>query len=113
MKMRRTWPSNFPSKANGNLSEKGSVTRACPPCPCPTRLRRARRELSDGHFGQHVIDQSQRARVHASAAAARTEAATLAAPSYRKVLVAGLAEKVRKASRQNPTVEEVVQLVGH
>ena len=28
------------------------VTRACPPSPCPTRLRRARRELSDGHFGQ-------------------------------------------------------------
>jgi hypothetical protein len=29
MKMRRTWPSNSPSKANGNLSEKGSVSTNC------------------------------------------------------------------------------------
>src|ERR1035437_4242637 len=103
MKMRRTWPSNFPSKANGNLSEKGSVTRACPPCPCPTRLRRPRRELTDGHFGQHVIDQSQRPRVHASAAAARTEAATFAAPGHNVALVAGLAKKLCEASGQDAT----------
>src|SRR5450759_587358 len=101
MKMRKTWPSNFPSKAKGNLSGKGSVTRACPPCPCPTRLRRARRELSDGHFGQNVIDQSQRPRIHASATAARTEATTFTAPSHRIPLVAGLAQKLCEASRQN------------
>src|SRR5450759_5963408 len=103
MKMRKTWPSNFPSKAKGNLSGKGTVTRACPPNPCPSRLRRSRRELSDGHFGQQVIDQSQRPRVHASAATARTEAATFTAPSHRIPLVAGFTEKLCETSRQDAT----------
>jgi hypothetical protein len=38
MKMRRTWPSNFPSKANGNLSGKGSVSTNCRISPTSFRI---------------------------------------------------------------------------
>ena len=51
-------------------------------------------------FGQHMIDQSQRALVHASTAAARTEAATLRAPGNPIPLVADLAEKSCEAPQR-------------
>jgi hypothetical protein len=47
---------------------------------------------------QNVIDQSQRARVYASAAAARTEAATFAAPSHHISPVAGFAQELCELS---------------
>jgi len=79
---------------------------------CPVIPRRRPREisverhrdhkLSQGHLGQDVVHQGQGARVHSSAATARTESATLAAPGHNIALVAGGAEELGKPRAKIP-----------
>jgi hypothetical protein len=67
------------------------------------RERHRDHKLSQGHIGQNVVQQIQGASIHTPAATAWTEPATLAAPAHNKALVAGGAEKLCKASRQDST----------
>jgi hypothetical protein len=59
-----------------------------------------------------VVDQGQCTRVHAPAATARTEPATLAAPSHNIALVAGGAEELGQTPRQDATAEPRVRVFG-
>ena len=77
------------------------------------RERHGQHELTDGHVRQDVIHEVQRALVHSSAKAAWAHCPGLAAEGDNVVLAAVVAIKVREASRKNPAVEKLVQLLRH
>jgi hypothetical protein len=57
----------------------------------------------DGHIGQDVVEQGQRSRVHAAAAAAWAEPATLSRIPDHIPLVAGGAKELGQTSGQDAT----------
>jgi hypothetical protein len=87
--------------------------RAYPPCPCPTRLRRARRPLPQWLRWQGVRKQVVRRLVHPPAQTRGAETTTGAGEGDQTRQAAIFARQVREASLHDATVEVPRELGAH